>query len=246
MAEVATGGPKLSKSEQAYVWLRDRIRTRQYDPGHRLVLSTLAQEFNVSVVPIREAIRQLEAEGLVDYEHNVGARVSTLNREAYFETMETVALLEGRATALSIPYLEPEHLAQAKEFNGKMESLLPHFDPETFTGLNQQFHTTLFQHCPNTRLVDLLYEEWERLDYFRVSTFRYIPERARASVREHAQLVALIEAGADPDYIEYRARAHRMRTSESYREQTSRAAREQLNTGTPHALHHTSFEEKNI
>lgn len=212
-----------SKSEQAYHWLREKIRTRELEPGHRLVLSTIAQELGVSVVPVREAIRQLEAEGLVTYEHNVGARVSTMNRAAYFETMETVALLEGTATALSVPHLEPADLASAKELNGKMAALLTDFDPDVFTTLNQEFHTALFHRCPNTRLVELLHEEWDRLDYFRVSTFRYIPERAQTSVAEHSQLVALIEAGADADYIEQRARAHRMRTSRSYREQFDRS-----------------------
>ncbi|QGU08677.1 HTH-type transcriptional repressor CsiR [Corynebacterium occultum] len=218
-----SGGAKLSKSEQAYRWLREKIRTREYEPGHRLVLSTLATELQFSVVPVREAIRQLEAEGLVDYEHNVGARVSTLNRAAYFETMETVALLEGRATALSVPYLEPGDLARAKELNEKMEALLSDFDAETFTELNKKFHTSLFYKCPNARLIQLVYDEWERLDYFRVSTFRYVPERARDSVREHRQLVSLIEAGAEPDYLEKRAREHRMRTSHSYREQIARS-----------------------
>lgn len=220
----STGTP--SKSEQAYHWLRERIRTRELEPGYRLVLSTIAQELGVSVVPVREAIRQLEAEGLVTYEHNVGARVSTLNRAAYFETMETVALLEGRATALSVPHLEAGHLAKAKELNEKMESLLTDFDPDTFTTLNKKFHTTLFHCCPNTRLKELVFEEWDRLDYFRVSTFRYIPERARASVEEHRRLIALIEAGAEPHYIEQRAREHRMRTSRSYREQFDRSLRD--------------------
>lgn len=213
---------KLSKSEQAYLWLREKIRTRDYEPGHRLVLSTIAQDLGVSVVPIREAIRQLEAEGLVDYEHNVGARVSIQNRAAYFETMESVALLEGKATALSVPHLEVGDIARAKELNEKMEALLSDFDAETFTELNKKFHKSLFYRCPNSRLVKLVYEEWDRLDYFRDSTFRYVPERAKSSVREHRQLIALIEAGAEQDYLEKVAREHRMRTSKSYREQFDR------------------------
>lgn len=212
-------GTKLSKSEMAYRWLREKIRTREFEPGYKLVLSTLAAELNVSVVPIREAIRQLEAEGLVDYEHNVGARVSTLNREAYFQAMESVAVLEGMATALSVPFLTPADLARAKELNEKMEALLSDFEPDTFTELNKKFHRALFYKCPNARLIELVYEEWDRLDYFRVSTFRYVPERAESSVREHHQLVKLIEAGAEPAYLEMRAREHRMRTSQSYRAQ---------------------------
>src|SRR5690625_4063274 len=109
-----------SKAEQAYAWIREKIRTREYEPGYRLVLSTIADALQVSVVPVREAIRQLEAEGLVTYERNVGARVSTYNQAVYFETMETIAVLEGRATALSAPQLTAEDLNQARRINQQM------------------------------------------------------------------------------------------------------------------------------
>ncbi|AKK07640.1 GntR family transcriptional regulator [Corynebacterium testudinoris] len=208
---------RLSKAEQAYEWIRARIRSREYPPGHRLVLSAIAEEFAISPVPVREAIRQLEAEGLVTYERNVGARVSTLNQEAYFETMETIALLEGRATALSVPHLGPPQIAKARELNEKMEATLADFDPKAFTELNWKFHRTLFGCCPNSRLLDLLYTEWERLDYFRDSTFRFIPQRAQSSVQEHEQLIKLIEAGVEPSYVERKIRDHRLVTSTTYR-----------------------------
>lgn len=210
---------KLSKAEQAYHHLRENIRTRVYDPGFRLVLSSIAAELEISTVPVREAIRQLEAEGMVTYETNVGARVSNLNRQAYFETMETVAILESRATGLSVPYLEASDIAHAKDCNDQMRALLDDFSPETFTELNKKFHQALFKKCPNTRLTDLVFAEWERLDVFRVSTFRYIPNRAADSVKEHSQIVSLIEAGAAPGYVEQVAGAHRMATSDSYRQQ---------------------------
>src|SRR5690625_412282 len=207
-----------SKAEQAYAWIREKIRTREYEPGYRLVLSTIADALQVSVVPVREAIRQLEAEGLVTYERNVGARVSTYNQDVYFETMETIAVLEGRATALSAPLLEAEDLAQARAVNQKMHDLLEDFDPIEFTQLNKAFHRVLFGKCPNARLVQLLFDEWENLEYFRVSTFRYVPQRAQDSVEEHERLVALIEAKADKFYIEAQARNHRLETSTTYRQ----------------------------
>lgn len=221
----------LNKAEQAYVFLREKIRTREYEPGYKLVLSQLADELNMSVVPVREAIRQLEAEEMITYEKNVGARVSQFNRSAYFETMETVAVLEAKATALSIPELTPEDIAGARETNEKMRRLLADFQPDDFTRLNRDFHRAVFSRCPNTRLVDLVQGEWERLEYYRVSTFRYVPERARVSVDEHERILKLIEAGAEPGYVEQVAREHRMATSDSYRKQldTHDHPAEQLN-----------------
>lgn len=209
----------LSKSETARQWIRERIRTRDYEPGHRLVLSTIAAQLGISVVPVREAIRQLEAEGLVSFELNVGARVTELNRQVYYETMETAAVLEGRATGLAVPHLDADDLFRAREINVRMELLLEDFKPELFTKLNQEFHRCLFDRCPNERLKELVEAEWDRLDHFRVSSFRYIPGRAAASVAEHRRLTDLIEAGADTDYIEIQAREHRLTTAASYRAQ---------------------------
>ena len=179
-----------SKSQQAYNWISQQIRTRGYEPGHRLVLTTIAEELDVSVVPVREAIRQLEAEGLVTYERNVGARVTTHNREAYYESMEIVATLEARATAQSAPFLEAADVAKARELNQQMRELVVTHDPDEFTKLNKEFHSVLFAKCPNERLVKLVYEQWDQLEYHRVSTFRYIPERALDSVEEHEKPVS--------------------------------------------------------
>ena len=68
-----------SKSERAYAWLGERIASREFGPGYRLVLGDIARELDMSVVPVREAIRRLEAEGLVTFERNEGARVSMVN-----------------------------------------------------------------------------------------------------------------------------------------------------------------------
>ncbi|OFO94226.1 GntR family transcriptional regulator [Corynebacterium sp. HMSC034H07] len=206
-----------SKSQQAYNWISERIRTRDYEPGYRLVLATIADELGISVVPVREAIRQLEAEGMVTYERNVGASVTTYNREAYYESMDIVATVEANATAQSAPYLNAEDIARAREINQRMRELDIHHDPEEFTQLNKEFHSVLFSKCPNERLKDLVVDQWKQLEYHRVSTFRYVPERAQESTREHEQLVSLIEAGAEPAYIEKVARQHRLSTLNTYR-----------------------------
>lgn len=206
-----------SKSQQAYNWISERIRTRDFEPGYRLVLATIADELGISVVPVREAIRQLEAEGMVTYERNVGASVTTYNREAYYESMDIVATVEANATAQSAPYLYAEDIARAREINQRMRELDIHHDPEEFTQLNKEFHSVLFSKCPNERLKDLVVDQWKQLEYHRVSTFRYVPERAQESTREHEQLVSLIEAGAEPAYIEKVARQHRLSTLNTYR-----------------------------
>lgn len=206
----------LSKAESAYQWIREKIVGQEFAPGHRLTLSTLAAELDMSVVPVREAIRRLEAEGLATFERNVGARVAMIDESAYTHSMQVLGLLEGAATARSAPHLSVEALQEARELNDQLEALLDDFDPKAFTELNYRFHQTLCSACPNDRLLELVATEWDRLNYLRESTFSFIPGRAKESVAEHAQILSLIEAGADIEAIEAAARSHRKATLSSY------------------------------
>ncbi|MFF5625753.1 GntR family transcriptional regulator [Microbacterium sp. NPDC012755] len=205
-----------SKSERAYDWIRSRISAHAFGPGYRLVLGSIADELDMSVVPVREAIRRLEAEGLVTFERNVGARVTLVDESEYAHTMQTLGLVEGAATALSAPLLDEQALAEAAEVNERMHRLLDHFDAHAFTELNRQFHSVLFEPCPNPHLLDLVHRGWARLSGIRDSTFAYVPGRAQHSVDEHTQILELIREGAEPLEIELAARNHRWRTRDAF------------------------------
>jgi DNA-binding GntR family transcriptional regulator len=205
-----------SKSQQAYRWIRERIAEQQFTPGYRLVLGSIAAELGMSVVPVREAIRQLEAEGLVTFEHNVGARVSMVDDSQYRHSMQALSILEGVATALAARALTRDEVQRARSINDAMVQTLEHFDPRRFTALNQEFHETLFIRCANPRILELVRAEWGRLGHLRDSTFSFVPGRAAESVREHEQILALIEAGAPLGDIEQAARRHRSATLDAY------------------------------
>src|SRR5205807_4066615 len=78
---------KKNKHEQAYSIIRERIFNGTYVPGYRLVIDGLARELGISPVPIREAIRLLEAEGWVEYRPNAGAQVAAADANKYEEEM---------------------------------------------------------------------------------------------------------------------------------------------------------------
>ena len=217
MTETAVG----SKSEQAYAAVKARIVEGTYTPGYRLVLAKIAEDLGVSVVPVREAIRRLEAEGLVKFERNVGATVSGIDPTEYLYTMQTLSIIEGAATALSAPLIGAADIARARAVNAEMRDCLEHFDPVRFTALNQDFHSVLFEHCPNPHILDLVHRGWNRLASIRASTFRFVPGRAQESVKEHESLLQLIESNADPDTIEQAARRHRSATLDAYLAQSN-------------------------
>jgi DNA-binding GntR family transcriptional regulator len=106
--------------ERIYQTLRKRILNGGYDPGHRLVIDSLARDFGVSGIPVREAIRRLEAEGLIVYRPNVGPQVTQRDARLYEEELEAVAVLEGYATALAAPDLTPGDLERLREINSEL------------------------------------------------------------------------------------------------------------------------------
>ncbi|MCU1521544.1 MAG: GntR family transcriptional regulator [Arthrobacter sp.] len=213
MTETVMAG---SKSEQAYTAVKAKIVEGIFTPGYRLVLGSIAKDLGFSVVPVREAIRRLEAEGLVKFERNVGATVSGIDPTEYLYTMQTLSIVEGAATALSAPLISGADIARARAVNEEMRECLKHFNPVRFTQLNQDFHSVLFEHCPNPHILDLVHRGWNRLAALRSSTFRFVPGRAHESVDEHEALLKLIEAGADADQIEKAARLHRSATLDAY------------------------------
>lgn len=205
-----------SKSEHAYQWTLEHIHNKAFTPGYRLVLQSIAAELDMSVVPVREALRRLEAEGYVTFERNVGARVTTLDDREYRHTMQTLGVVEGAAVSLALPHLTEDVLAQAAALNERMRELLGQFDSAAFAQLNRQFHVTLSARCPNPHLLDLVERGWARTASFTEPTFAVVPERALRSVLEHEEILTLIRDHADAHAVEQAVRDHRRRTMDAY------------------------------
>src|SRR5579864_4320195 len=208
---------KRNKHEQAYSIIRERIFNGIYVPGYRLVIDRLARELGISPVPIREAIRRLEAEGWVEYHPNAGAQVASVDASKYGEEMTVLALLEGYATALAAIHLGAEDMKHLREINTSMYCALQSADIPAFSRLNKEFHFFIYDHCQNSYLVDLLRETWDRLEVRGHTDFSYIPQRSWVSIEEHTQLLDMIERHASQDEIEQRFREHKLRTYDAYR-----------------------------
>jgi len=206
----------VSKHELAYGAIKARIVEGVYGPGDRLVLDALARELGVSTVPVREAIRRLEAEGWIAFTHNVGAQVVALDATELVETVHTLALLEGYATALAASNITDEEIEHARTLNAEMRHCLDRLDPEVFSRVNREFHAIFCERCPNDYLVGLVRQAWLRRDAISHTVFFFIPKRAAASVEEHDALIDLVERGAPPREIELAAREHRLHTINAF------------------------------
>jgi DNA-binding GntR family transcriptional regulator len=207
----------VTKQEHVYQTLHERILTGAYGPGYRFVIDTLADEFGVSAMPVREAVRRLQALGLVVVKPNAGARVAPTDPGLFDQEMSVLALLEGHATALAAPQIRPDRIQRLKSINEEMVLSIDRLDALGFSRLNREFHAVIYERCVNDALVELLQDIAERLDAIRRTVFIQIPSRGAESVAEHRELIELIQSRAPAAIIETAARQHKLRTVESFR-----------------------------
>jgi len=207
----------LNKQESAYQLIRTRIERGEYSPGQRLIIDQLAGEFGISQVPIREAIRRLEAESLLSYEPNSGPKVAPLSREVWAQLLETVAVLEGYATALAAPRLTPENLSELKGINGHMSRALREDDLAQVSACNRAFHALILERCPNSVVVEQLRQSQTRLDSLNRALFAreqavvmlLLGSKAgQIAVADHEALIKSIRRGTAAATIEQLTREH--------------------------------------
>ena len=203
----------MNKQERTYEILRDRIHTGVYAPMARLNIDALARELGVSPIPVREALRRLEAQGWVQFRPNAGAIVSPVDDTSWEQAMVALAILEGAATAAAQRHLRTTDFTRLRKIAAEMES---QDNPVRFGKLNRRLHEAIVARCGNTWLLDLLQQTHDRLDRARSTMFPYLPDRAAEAAREHARLIELLEGG-DPDEVERYARWHKLQTVEAYR-----------------------------
>jgi DNA-binding GntR family transcriptional regulator len=210
--ETAGGPVESSKHEMVYRTIRKRIVDGRYGPGFRLVFTTLARDLDVSPIPVREAIRRLEAEGLVRIEHNVGARVAVLDDEAWEHLVEMLALLDGYAVARASRRIPPAAVAEAQEINDTLRAGgRDGIDNGTVMVLHRKLHRTIYQYADNEYLVESLDRVWDRIDASRVLVSLYPAKRLATAVDEHDDLLARLRRGDDdPVLLERHARQHNL------------------------------------
>jgi DNA-binding GntR family transcriptional regulator len=203
----------VNKQERTYAILRDRIHGGAYAPLAKLNIDALAREFGVSPIPVREALRRLEAEGWVRFTPNVGAVVSPVDETAWEQEMAALAILEGAATAAAQRYLTKADFGRLRTI---CTQLAEEADPVKFGALNRRLHTAITAKCGNSYLLELLQQTNDRLDRVRSTMFAYLPSRTAEATHEHAHLIELLQH-ADATEVEQYARWHKLQTVAAYR-----------------------------
>ncbi|MDO7900029.1 GntR family transcriptional regulator [Pseudomonas citrulli] len=143
--------------------LREAILDGRLPSGTALRQQELADLFGVSRMPVREALRQLEAQSLLNVVQHKGAVVAPLITNNAVETYALRSVLEAFALRLSIPLLDADDLAQAARYIELLEAQTDHAE---IGKLNRLFHMSLYHKAPNAKLLDLIEHELNEEERF--------------------------------------------------------------------------------
>lgn len=192
MGEVAIS----RKSEAAYTLVRNRILEHEYAPGTTLNQAALARELGISTTPLREALRRLESEGLVELDAYRDARITRLRAEEARDLLELRRALDPLAAALAA---ERRGAADIAEMRAAFEALAPLSDRPPVAELvaHRRFHRALYAASHNELLIATLDGLWDKADRYRLvglQAHRSPTERAEKSV-EHRGLLDCVIAG---------------------------------------------------
>jgi DNA-binding GntR family transcriptional regulator len=214
-ASVGASG-HLTKQQFVYSTLRESILRCELAPGTRLVIDDLARQFRVSIIPVREALRLLQSEGLVVSIAHVGATVAPISHASVVEVftlLEGLEVVASRAAALQATEAD---LAALKDLVADMDHALDAGSPQRWAEINTRFHLAICRTAGMPILLEMMQRAVDYWDRVRRYYFKdVLIHRTRQAQAEHHAIVTHLEARALPQ-LEQTVREHNRAALASY------------------------------
>lgn len=200
--------------------LREMIVTGTLQPGDRIVEKDLSEQLGVSRTPIREAIKILTLDGLVESQAHRGAVVKPLESEDIENLFDVIAVLEALAAELAAKLLSPRDLKKLETLHARMRKAFDSGNRDRYFQLNSDIHDFLVAHCGNA----ILFETRDRL-MLRARRGRYLAissnERWAEAMQQHDDLMDALRGG-DSETASKVWRAHLKMTGDVLMQSLSR------------------------
>lgn len=196
-----------------YTFLRNAIIDGKLKPGDRVVERKIADDLNVSRTPIREAIRQLEQEGLLSHLPQRGVVVTSLTTRDVWELYTIRAVLEGLAARLAAERISPGEVNQLEVLLSGMEKVLG-INNDELDELHRKFHRLIVTAAQSPRLGQMVRSMSEHAIMFTRIGYE-APGRRREALDEHRALLNAIKNG-HVEQAEQIARRHTERSCDAY------------------------------
>lgn len=186
-----------TKSDLLYAHLKEQILDGVLRPGERLVVANVANEFQVSPMPVREAFQRLQQDGLITMTPHVGAKVVSLDMKSFKEIISIRNELEPMAARLAASEMTDEQINELFCLTDEMEACTKANDARLYSKLNQRFHSCIYQGCGNHTLCELIGSLQAKTERSR-SIFMRDPNRMVTSTADHRQIAQCIRE-RDPE-----------------------------------------------
>ena len=193
-----TAHKNMPLTDQALAYLRDAIQTRKINAGQEIDFAALAQTLGMSRTPIRESIRQLLTEGLLELLPGgtvCVTQLSAVEAEGFYYVRDKLEIVAARAAAIHISDLEIAMLKANLSLFDKTRT-----DREKLSKIDSQFHTILYDACNNIYLSQTLSRLRIKIGLLQGRPFNN-PERINDAYDEHASIISALESH-DPDIAE--------------------------------------------
>jgi len=192
MAEIISI-PRQVLHQEVAVRLRQRIVEGQIAPGAKLNERELSELLNVSRTPLREALKMLAAEGLVELLPNRGAVVAQMSAQDVADTFEVIAGLEGQSGELAAQRITEAELAEIRALHFEMMAAFTRRDLPTYYRINAQIHTLINAAARNPVLAQTWRNVNARLQALRFRS-NFDEAKWKRAVKEHERMVELLSA----------------------------------------------------
>ncbi len=186
--------------------IRQAIMTRRLKPGQWVRQLDLAGKLNVSSVPVREALKTLEAEGQVTYEPYRGYKVVGLSVDQLEEIYLARGLLEEEVTRRAVANLDEQLIRRLEEALSRMDELARAGDVLGYTEANREFHFLLFERAGLPRITHMIDVLWQNSEAYRGLIFG--SEWSRQAHEDHRAILDTCKAG-DADRVVAAQKRHR-------------------------------------
>lgn len=161
--------PKLEKEtigQTVYRRLRHAVMIGHVPPGRAITIREIAQTLNVSMMPVREALRLLSAERALEVRNNRRVQVPNMTASRFYELCELRVVLETHAALGVLPYITPERITVLETLDRQIDAAALEGDFERMIALNLEFHRKMYQTNPTQESLPLIESVWLQLGPF--------------------------------------------------------------------------------
>ncbi|NWG21129.1 MAG: GntR family transcriptional regulator [Chloroflexi bacterium] len=192
--------------------VRADILSGRYPMNSRLDQQAIAAELGVSIIPVRECLRQLEAEGLVQISPRRGVFVVELSIDEFREIYSIREVLEALAIQKALPHMTPAHLDDVGQINARFIQAIQDRAFATALEINQEFHLALYEPAQQPLLIDLISSLSTRSMRYR-QIYVNLPNRAQHAIVDHETILTACR-NRDVVAADQAVRSHLRRTLE--------------------------------